>query len=839
VLLLVAEGRNRDLLAERLEDRHEVVVGDPDGEWGSFDLCVVDATTYRRVEAEIAARKREAQAYLPVLLLVPEGNRASEAEWLAKELGRTVDDVLVVPAPALEFGARVGALLRTRRQSLTLALYRRAMDEASVGITITDPTRPDNPIVYVNDRFLELTGYDREAVVGRNCRFLQGPDTGDAPVRAMREAVDAGEPETVELLNYRADGTPFWNRVTIAPVRNDDGTVGNYVGFQEDVTDRIDRERELDRERERFRALARSATDAIVVVDEEGTVVYANEAVERIFGHPPSAVEGEPLTTLMPDRLRDRHREGFGRYLASGERRVDREMLRFPGLHADGHEVPLEISFAAFEDADDRLFAGVIRDVTEREELEAELRGERDLLERVFDTSPVGITVIDADGDIVRANETAEEELGLTRSEILSRTYDAPEWEVFDADGDPIPPEELPFSRVMATGEPVEDYRHGIRVDGEVRWISINAAPLFGEGGAIEAVVASIEDVTDRVEREQELERYETIVQTTTEPVFVLDAEGRFARVNDAMVEESGYAREELLGTHVSAVTDEADVREAESLIAELLAGERDRATTEAAMETADGARKQYAISLAVLREDGAFDGTVVVAHDVTDLRAHQRRLSVLDRVLRHNLRNKMNIVVGHADELAAADDPAVAERAERILKPASDLLELSDSARQFESAVTGDGGEGDVVDVTDLVRDVVAETARDHPSVDVRPTLPGSAPARVHGTFELAVEELLENAIAHSDREEPTIAVSVEVGEDAVEVRVADDGPGLDEVDREALLRGGETELSHSQGIGLWLVRWSVESVDGSIDIAENEPRGTVVTVSLPRAGA
>ncbi|PSP33390.1 hypothetical protein BRC63_10485, partial [Halobacteriales archaeon QH_10_70_21] len=515
-LLLVAGERDRDLLADRLAERYEVVEGDPD-DFGRFDLCIVDAPTYRRAAEDISALRGDTETYLPVLLLVEDRQRVREAEWLAEEVGGTVDDVLVIPTPKHELDARVEALLRARRQSQRLALFRRAMDEATVGISIANPTHPENPLVYVNDGFCRLTGYDREEVLGRNCRFLQGPDTEEATVDRVRAAIDAEEPVTVELLNYRADGERFWNLLTIAPVRNDDGEVTHFLGFQRDITERIRREQEVRRERERFEALARTATDAILVVDADGVVRYW-------------------------------------------------DMARFSGLHADGHEVPLEVSLAEFEGPDGPLFAGIVRDITEREALESELRTERELLEGVFDTSPVGIVVVDADGDIIRANRAAEAELGLTRSEIVSRTYADPDWDAFDLDGEPVPDAELPAGRVLRTGEPVEDYRHGIRVDGETRWISVNAAPMTDDG-EVSAVVASVEDITDRLERERELERYETIVQTTTDPIYVVDREGCFVRVNDALVEASGYDREELLGSHVSMIADEGTVERTEAVI--------------------------------------------------------------------------------------------------------------------------------------------------------------------------------------------------------------------------------------------------------------------------------
>lgn len=126
---------------------------------------------------------------------------------------------------------------------------KRAMDEAPVGITITDPSMEDNPIVYANNGFLDITGYPRDEVIGKNCRFLQGSGTSEEPVRRMREAIDNEKEVTVELRNYKKNGTEFWSRVTISPLY-EDGELTQFVGFQEDVTERVERERELRQRKE-------------------------------------------------------------------------------------------------------------------------------------------------------------------------------------------------------------------------------------------------------------------------------------------------------------------------------------------------------------------------------------------------------------------------------------------------------------------------------------------------------------------------------------------------------------------------------------------------------------
>jgi len=121
----------------------------------------------------------------------------------------------------------------------------RALTASAEGITIADALLPDRPLIYVNAGFERLTGYSRGEVMGRNCRFLQGAGTEADTVTEIRAAIEQGRECTVEILNYRKDGVPFWNRLAITPVRDDTGEVTHFIGIQSDVTKRKTAEDEL------------------------------------------------------------------------------------------------------------------------------------------------------------------------------------------------------------------------------------------------------------------------------------------------------------------------------------------------------------------------------------------------------------------------------------------------------------------------------------------------------------------------------------------------------------------------------------------------------------------
>jgi len=137
----------------------------------------------------------------------------------------------------------------TDRKELEAQLERksRAIDQAPIGITLSDPFGEDNPLVYTNAAFESLTGYEFEEVDGRNCRFLQGERTDPEVVAAMRDAIAAEESITVDVWNYRKDGTEFRNRVTISPIEDGDGDVTQFVGFQQRLPGATDDDRESTR----------------------------------------------------------------------------------------------------------------------------------------------------------------------------------------------------------------------------------------------------------------------------------------------------------------------------------------------------------------------------------------------------------------------------------------------------------------------------------------------------------------------------------------------------------------------------------------------------------------
>lgn len=227
---------------------------------------------------------------------------------------------------------------------------------------------------------------------------------------------------------------------------------------------------------------------------------------------------------------------------------------------------------------------------------------------------------------------------------------------------------------------------------------------------------------------------------------------------------------------------------------------------------------------------------------DITERKQHQQRLEVLNRVLRHDLRNGMNVVRGSAEYLAGHVDGDAAQHLDAIDERATELIDIADKTRTIERTLETDACEFGPVDVVEAVETALDELEVHGARAAVETATPDRALARVDQLLTDAVRHAVSNALVHHDGEEPTVEVRVRElpGEDAVEVVVADDGPGIPEGERALVTDEREiTQLRHGSGLGLWLVNWVVTGSGGTLEIEDREPRGTVVRMVLPQATA
>jgi signal transduction histidine kinase len=216
-----------------------------------------------------------------------------------------------------------------------------------------------------------------------------------------------------------------------------------------------------------------------------------------------------------------------------------------------------------------------------------------------------------------------------------------------------------------------------------------------------------------------------------------------------------------------------------------------------------------------------------------TAIREREQRMAVLNRVLRHNVRNEMNVILGYAEviaENAARDD--IRRSAETIRRRGNRLVQASDQARWLGQQL--DVEDPQTVDLAAEAEDIVTEVAAEHPEATVSLSAPDSVHVRAVPQIGIAIQNLVENACVHHDGT-PTVEVQIETDSDEAHLSVADDGPGIPTQELSVLQSGEETPLEHGSGLGLWVTKWLVDRSGGTIDFRENDPHGSVVILRLP----
>ncbi|WP_435186950.1 PAS domain-containing protein [Halobellus sp. EA9] len=475
---------------------------------------------------------------------------------------------------------QIQLLLIETDDQLPSGLSAETMDESPIGISIADATREDEPLIYVNDGFCELTGYEREEILGRNCRFLQGEETDEAIVADIRQAIDAEEPITTELRNYRKDGSLFWNRLTITPIEDETGTVTHFLGFQEDVSDR----KLYEQEKALFELQAQAIEQSIFITDAEGTIEYVNPQFERTTGYAAHEAIGENPRLLKSDQQ------------------------------------------------DEEFYRELWETISAGEVWEAEL-----------------------------TNRRKSGELYQTTQKII---------------------------------------------------------PVTGP--------------------------------------------------------------------------------------------------------------------------DGAITNFVAIEEDITDAQFIEQVLHVMDRVMRHNIRNSVSVIDGYADLLDRelndkehkAAIQAIREHAEKLKRLSEETKAIRElfRRRHAEHSLSVAAIEGFVEKRREMHPDAVIDL-----SIDVAE----DTVVQNGSLLQLAIDEALENAIVHNDRDEPRVEVRVTQVADGRDLRVeiSDNGPGMPESEWDVIMTGEETPLAHTEGVGLWLIYWTVTALGGTIDRTENEACGTRLIYRVPLA--
>lgn len=313
-----------------------------------------------------------------------------------------------------------------------------------------------------------------------------------------------------------------------------------------------------------------------------------------------------------------------------------------------------------------------------------------------------------------------------------------------------------------------------------------------------------------------------TVIQELADPVLVTDGQGTVVELNGAARETFGSMSaigrniDQLLGVPFDGLVDRNIVE---------LESEAGRTLFE---PTVSEPTDQHNNLL----------GYAVVLRDVTDIQTRRQRLEVLTRVLRHNLKNDMTVILGRADLIKDRNtDSVTTDSATAISKKGEQLVTLAEKARSAEQFLSAEFADTYETGLAELVETVFATVDAEH-DAEYRHTIDSALVVGVpRDPLELILQNLVENAVVHNDGD-PTVEVAAEYDPRrtyALRLTVSDNGPGIPEIERTVIEAGSETELQHASGIGLWVVRWITTSLSGKIAFEERNCGGTRVVLDLP----
>ncbi|MGM0606134.1 MAG: PAS domain-containing sensor histidine kinase [Halobacteriota archaeon] len=501
----------------------------------------------------------------------------------------------------------------------------------------------------------------------------------------------------------------------------------------------------------------------------------------------------------------------------------------------------------------------------------------------IADVEEYAIFLLDRDGHVASWNEGAERIKGYSEQEILGAHFS-----VFYPDDTDANPDDV--LEVAIDDGQYQEVGWRVRKDGTKIWARVTVRSLFDETGTLRGFSKIVRDRSRekrrRSERRRNLDHLARSEALADMGGWELDVETDTLRWTD------GTRRLHEVGAEYEPNLEDAigfyhpDDRDAVANAVDHCRSTGEPFDIEVRIITANG-RERWVQTRGEFVTDSASKKLRGVIRDISDRKEREQRLMVLNRVLRHNLRNNLNVVTGYAkaleqdleslelppeirdcdgvsnlldtvttlsrtaddihddlraleqlvDNVATFSAENARSKTRRIVENSQNLVSLAEKARLSEQAIEHDGSVGPTA-LRPIIEELRSKYATEYPAatieVDaVEATVPGQSEA-----VRLAIGELLENAVKHDDSESPRATVTVtKPSAERVEVSIADTGPGIPDMEQDVLRHEAESALMHGSGMGLWTVNWILTRLGGSIEIEANDPRGTIVTLTLPTA--
>lgn len=437
--------------------------------------------------------------------------------------------------PAFDRLTRLAAtLLRSPTAVITLIDDRRQFLKSTFGMGEPLATERETPLSHSYCKYAVASG---EPLIVRNSQqhpFLhKHPATLEYGVVAYAGVPLTANNQSLGTLCVVDDKPREWNAEELELLRELSTAVSTEIQLRLALKHLRTREA-------MFRALTESAHDAIISADTKGNIVFWNAAAEEMFGYPPEAVLGKPLTMLMPERYRDAHRSGIARVAAGGRPRLLGGTTEIEGLRKSGEEFPLELSLSSWSSPQGQFFTGIMRDVTARKLHSDALRRSEEQFRLTIDNAPIGMALVGLDGRFLRVNQSLCDITGYEADELVRLTFQ----QITHADD---LPGDIALIEQLVAGE-IASYhlaKRYLRRDAATVNVMTHVALVRDRNEVPQYFTVQVEDVSKKRRAEAELLHktmiLESVLNHMSDGVVVADVSGEVLLFNPAAQRMFGH----------------------------------------------------------------------------------------------------------------------------------------------------------------------------------------------------------------------------------------------------------------------------------------------------------